>query len=230
MEDTTNPIGGLVTNIQGSFESLWNGVLDILPNIVEGIVLLIVGWIVAIVISKVVGKVVEVIRLNDLLATAGVRGFFQKAGIKLNIDLIFEEVIKWFILIVFFISAANAFGLSQVNQFLSEVLAYIPNIIIAVVILIAGVLVANFLADLAAGAAKATKTGSPNVAGSVTRYAIIIFTVFAALEQLGIGGGLIDSFVNNLGMGLAFAFALAFGLGGKDTAADVIKKIRKDIK
>jgi hypothetical protein len=64
----------------------------------------------------------------------------------------------------------------------------------------------------------------------VTRYAIIIFTVFAALEQLGIGGGLIDSFVNNLGMGLAFAFALAFGLGGKDTAADVIKKIRKDIK
>ncbi len=225
----TNVVNSLVDNIQGSFGDLWIGILDILPRIVEGIVILIVGWIVAKIVSRVVGKIVEVVRLDRVLATAGVKSFFQKAGIKLSIEGIFEEIVKWFILIAFFISAANSFGLPQVNSFLQDVLNYIPNVIIASIITIVGILIANFVADLAHGTTKATKTGSPQIVGSIVRYAVIIFTVFAALVQLGIGESLLDSFFDNLGLALAAAFGIAFGLGGKEAAADAIKRIRKDI-
>ncbi len=224
-----NIINNLVDNIRGSFGDLWMGIVDILPRIIEGIVILIVGWIVAKIISRLVGKIVEVIRLERILATAGVRDFFQKAGIKLNVESIFEEIVKWFILIAFFISAANAFGLPQVNGFLQDVLNYIPNVIIASVITIVGILIANFFADLAHSTTKATKAGSSKIVASIVRYAVIIFTAFAALGQLGIGRTLLDSFFNNLGLALAAAFGLAFGLGGKEAAADVIKKIRKDL-
>ncbi len=225
----TTILDNLRYNIQGSFTDLWMGVIDILPRIVEGILILIVGWLVAKVISRLVGKIVEVIRLEHVLSTAGVKGFFQKAGIKLSIRGIFEEIVKWFILIAFFISAANAFGLPQVNGFLQDVLNYIPNVIIASIITIVGILIANFVADVAHGTTKATKTGSPQVVASITRYAVIIFTVFAALGQLGIGRGLLDSFFNNLGLALAAAFGLAFGLGGKEAAKELIKKVQKDV-
>ncbi|MFH0834505.1 MAG: hypothetical protein V2A63_03920 [Patescibacteria group bacterium] len=219
----------LVDNIRGSFADLWAGILDVLPRIVEGIVILIVGWIVAKIISRLVGKIIEVIRLEKIFAMAGVKTFFQKAGIKLSIAGIFEEVVKWFILIAFFISAANAFGLPQVNGFLQDVLNYIPNVIIASVITILGILIANFIADLTHGTTRAFQGSSAKIVGSITRYAVIIFTVFAALLQLGIGRSLLDSFFNNLGLALAAAFGIAFGFGGKEAAADMIKKIRKDV-
>ncbi len=235
MEETTiatasNPFAGFTDGIQGSLENLWDGVLGVLPDVAAGIAILIFGWIIAIILSKVIAKVTEVIRLDDLLGSTGIRGVFQKAGVRLNIGRVFEEIVKWFILIAFFIEAMNKFGLSQVNDFLNDVLYYIPNIIIAVIITIVGVLVANFLADLVHSTARATKTGSPDIAASVTRYAIIIFTILAALEQLGIGDTLVNSFVSYLGLALAGSFGLAFGLGGKDVAADAIKRIRKDIK
>lgn len=225
----TSILSNLVENIRGSFSDLWVGILDVLPRIVEGIVILIVGWIVAKVVSRAVGKIVEVIRLERILTTAGVKNFFQKAGIRLSISGIFEEVVKWFILIAFFISAANAFGLPQVNGFLQDVLNYIPNVIIASVITILGILIANFIADLTHGTTRAFRGGSAKIVAAITRYAVIIFTVFAALLQLGIGRSLLDSFFNNLGLALAAAFGLAFGLGGKEMATDIIKKIRKDV-
>jgi hypothetical protein len=225
----TEIVNDLVDNIRGSFSDLWMGIIDILPRIVEGIVIIIVGWVVAKIVSRLTGKIVEVIRLDRILTTAGVKAFFQKAGIKLNVEGIFEEIVKWFILIAFFISAANAFGLPQVNGFLEDVLNYIPNVIIASIITIVGILIANFFADIAHGTTKAARAGSPQIVASITRYAVITFTVFAALVQLGIGRSLLDSFFDNLGLALAAAFGIAFGLGGKEAAADAIKKIRKDV-
>ena len=231
LETMTEPsvVNNLVENIRGSFENLWEGILNIIPSIAEGLVILLVGWIIAKIVSRAIAKVVEVIRLDNLLATAGVKGFFQRAGIKLNIEKILEEIIKWFILIIFFISAANAFGLPQVNEFLSNVLAYIPNLIIASIIVVLGFLIANFVADLAHGTTKATKSSSAQIVSAIVRWAIIIFTAFTALGQLGIGKELLASFFNNLGLALAAAFGLAFGLGGKEAAADAIKRLRQNV-
>jgi len=225
----TTILDSLVENIPNSFEGLWNGMLQVLPGIAEGIVILIVGWVIAKLVSRFVGKVIEVIRLDNLLASAGIKAFFQRAGIKLNIDKVFEEIVKWFILIAFFISAANAFGLPQINGFLSSVLNYIPNVIIAAVIMIIGILIANFVSDLAHGTTQATKTGKPHLVGAIVKYAVIIFTAIIALDQLQVGATLLDSFFNNLGLAIAAAFGLAFGLGGRDAAADIIQKMRKDI-
>jgi hypothetical protein len=228
--DVATPLSGFVDTVRMSLESLWDGILGFLyPNFLGGVAVILIGWLIAVVFSKVAAKVVEFIRLDDLVASTGIRSFFQKAGVKLNMVRVFEEIVKWFFLIVFFISAADIFGLPQVTEFLNSVLYYIPNIIIAIVITIAGVLVANFVADIAHSTAKAAKATSANVAYAGTRYAVIIFTVLAALRQLGLGETLIDSFVNNLGLALAAAFGLAFGLGGKDAASDVIKKVRKDM-
>lgn len=225
----SNVVQDLVANLHASFAALWEGILAVLPGIVEGVFILVVGYIVAVILGKIIGKVVEVIRLDELLAHAGVRAFFQKAGIKLNIDGIIAAAVKWFVIVVAFISAANAFGLPQVVEFLKNVLNYIPNVIIAVIIAIAGVLIANFAADLAHGTTKATGTGSPTMVATIIRYAVIIFTVVVVLDQLQVGAAFLDSFFNNLGLALAGAFGLAFGLGGKDVAASLLEKAKKDL-
>ena len=118
----TTIINNLVDNIRGSFEGLWLGMLDVLPRIVEGLIIILVGWFVASIVSRIIGKLIEVIRLDRVLASAGVKAFFQSAGVKFSVVAVFEEVVKWFILIAFFISAADAFGLPQINGFLQDVL------------------------------------------------------------------------------------------------------------
>lgn len=219
----------LTKSIHGSFNDLWIVIADVTSRMIWGMIILIFGWIAANLISWAVRKIVEVIHLDKILTTTGIKSFFQKAGVKLSIEKVFGEVAKWFILVAAFMSAADEFGIPQVNKFLQDVLNYIPNVIIASVITVVGILIANFFADLAHGTTKATRAGSPQIVASITRYAVIIFTVFAALVQLGIGRSLLNSFFDNLGLALAAAFGIAFGLGGKEAAADTIKKIRKDI-
>lgn len=212
-----------------SLQQIGGGVLEFLPKILAAILVLIIGWIVAVILGKFIGRVVNVLQLNKLLDSAGVNKVFAKAGTPLKINVVFEEIVKWFFLIVFFISAAKILNLTQVNQFLGDVLNYIPRVIVAVVILIVGILVANFIAELVKGTVAAAKLGSSKTLASITRYVIIIFSFLAAFEQLGIAEVYLKSLFQALVYMLAGAAALAFGLGGKEAAGEFLHKVKKDL-
>ena len=139
------------------------------------------------------------------------------------------ELVKWFLILVFLLTATDILGLSQVSDFLKSVLMYVPNIIIAVVIMLAAVVIASFLQKLVKASVDVSGLKSGSFLGMMTKWAVLIFAVLAVLEQLSVAPGLVQTFFSGLMYTLALAVGLAFGLGGKEAAADFIQKFRSDI-
>jgi hypothetical protein len=140
-------------------------------------------------------------------------------------------VVKWFLIIAFLLAAVDILGLGQVSMFLQRVLVYVPDVVIAVVILVLGVLAARLLQRTAeATTVHSVGVSASRAIGSLTRWSVLILAIWAALIQLNIAVVFLQTLLTGLVAMLAIAGGLAFGLGGKDAAKDFIDKVRQDIK
>jgi small-conductance mechanosensitive channel len=192
--------------------------LSFLPQLVGAIVILIIGYIVAKVLQAVVGRVLQAIGFDGWMEKGGIKQFFDRAQTNYTPATIIGMLVFWFVFIIALTMAADALGIPQVSAVLGQLIAFIPNIIAAILILILAALLANFVSGIVRGA-----TGS-NVLASVAQYAIIVYAAFAALTQLGIAVQLTaNTFLILLG-GVALAAALAFGIGGREVAREIIQK------
>ncbi|OHA18382.1 MAG: hypothetical protein A2836_03290 [Candidatus Taylorbacteria bacterium RIFCSPHIGHO2_01_FULL_45_63] len=217
--------------LQGSFQDIWLGVAGFLPKLVIALIIFIIGWVVAMVIDKAVSQIIKSVKLDSLLKTAKVEDALNKAGFELDSGAFVGGLVKWFIVIVFLVASLDVLGLTQVNIFLQQVvLLYLPQVIIAVLMLLVAVVIADAMQKLVVGAAKAAGITSANFLGSVTKWAIWIFALLAALLQLGIATQFIQTFFTGVIVALSLAFGLSFGLGGQDAAARYIEKFRGEIK
>ena len=192
--------------------------LSFLPQLVGAIVILIIGYIVAKVLQAVVGRVLQGIGFDGWMEKGGIKQFFDRAQTNYTPATVIGRLIFWFVFVIAITMAADALGISQVSAVLGQLIAYIPSIIAAILILILAALLANFVSGIVRGA-----TGSGLLA-SVARYAIIVYAVFAAITELGIAVELTaPTFLILLGA-VALAAAIAFGIGGREVAQDIIQK------
>jgi small-conductance mechanosensitive channel len=192
--------------------------LSYIPQLIGAIVILVIGYIVAKVLQAVVGRVLQAIGFDGWMEKGGIKQFFDRAETNQTPHSILGKLVFWFVFIIALTMAADALGIPQVSAVLGQLIGYIPNIIAAILILILAALLANFLSGIVRGA-----TGSGLLA-SVARYTIIVYAAFAALTQLGIAVQLTaNTFLILLG-GVALAAALAFGIGGRDVAQDILQK------
>jgi small-conductance mechanosensitive channel len=189
-----------------------------LPQLIGAIVILIVGYVVARVLQAVVGRVLQGIGFDRWMERGGIKQFFDRAETNQTPASILGALVFWFVFIIAITMAADALGIPQISVVLAQLIAYIPSIIAAILILILAALLANFISGIVRGA-----TGS-DVLSSIARYAIIVYAVFAALTQLGVAVQLTaNTFLIVLGA-VALAAALAFGIGGREVARDVLEK------
>ncbi len=217
--------------IQGSFYDLWFTVALYLPRILAAIIVFIIGWIVATVLYRIVVEVAKVLHVDEALKSAGVDDAAKEAGFRLDAGRFLATLVMWFVILVFLIASLEILGLTTVTLFLQQVvLLYLPQVIVASLILILAAVVAEVVRGLIVGSARAAGAHSENLAGAVAKWAIWIFGVLAALNQLGVATAFIQTVFTGVVIALSLAFGLAFGLGGKDAAADAIKKIRTEIK
>ncbi len=218
-----------ISRLQMAFTDLWAGVIDFLPEFFTAIIVFVVGWVVAIIVGQAVARIIRMLRIDTIFENLGLKETLARADLKLDIGKFVGELVKWFIIVAALLTATDTLGLPGVTAYLQSVLLYFPNIIVASLILIATALVANFVQKLVKASLHATTQLHANFISAVAKWAIWLFGVFAALDQLGVA----PSFVNTLLIGivamLALAAGLAFGLGGKDFAAGVIEKLRRDI-
>src|SRR5215212_10103460 len=192
--------------------------LSYIPQLIGALIILVIGYILAKVLEAVVGRVLQAIGFDSWMERGGIKQFFDRAETKHTPATIIGTLVFWFIFIIALTMAAEALGIPQVSTVLGQLIAFIPNIIAAILILILAALLANFLAGIVRGA-----TGR-GLLGSVAQYAIIVYAAFAALTQLGIAVQLTaNTFLILLG-GVALAAALAFGIGGRDVAQDILQK------
>lgn len=215
--------------VRSSLLTLWTGVAGFLPRLVAAIVVFLVGWLVAILIGKLAYHIVKILQIDRALEGVGFKKVWERSGFKLNSPYFFFELVKWFFIVVFLMSAANILGLNEVSEFLRTVVLYIPNVIVAAVVLLIGILVARFLEGLVMASVRAAKLVSANFLGALTKWSVVIFTLLIALVQLGIAEDIIRIVVIGIVAAAALGLGLAFGLGGQNHADDFIGKMKKKI-
>jgi small-conductance mechanosensitive channel len=212
-----------------SFQQMWASVFSVLPSIVGAIILFVIGMVVATALGKAVEHILRALRIDHILSQLEAEKMLEKAGFKIRGSAFIGGLVKWFVVIVFLLACANVLGLTQVSEFLRDVLLYLPNVAIAAFILV----VATILADVAERIVRASVDSAGYrgaLVGFVVRWSIWVFSFIAVLLQLGVAITLIQTLLTGMVAALALAFGLSFGLGGKDVAADILHRMKDEIR
>ncbi len=212
-----------------TFQNLWSGFILFLPNFLGALVIFFVGLVIASGIGKVVEKLVDALKLDHLLGQLGLNRLLEKADTRLDSGRFLGVLVQWFFIIVTLLAVSDILQLVAFSDFLSQVLLYVPNIVIAVLIMLAGVVVAAFFSKLVRASVLASRLHSAHFLGALTKWSVLVFAFLAALSQLGVAGALVNTLIMGFVAMVALAGGLAFGLGGRDVAAAWLEKLRSEM-
>ncbi|MCX6717512.1 MAG: hypothetical protein NTU76_02460 [Candidatus Taylorbacteria bacterium] len=216
--------------LSASLKSIWLGVANFIPTFLAAIVIAIVGWIIGSILFKLVSQLIKLAKVDNALRSAGFERVLQRAGIRLDAGAFIGALVKWFFIIVFLVAAFDVLGLTQITAFLKDVvLGYLPQVIVAVLIIIVAAVVSEAMHKLVVSTSKAANIKTANFAGTITKWAIWIFAVLAAIMQLGIAVSFINTLFTGVIIAISLALGLAFGLGGQDAAAKYIEKVKGEV-
>lgn len=214
-----------------SFQSLFTGVIQFVPTLVVAIVIFIIGWLVGVGVGRVVAQIVNALRIDQALKATGIEHVLARAGFQLSSGKFIGGLVKWFFIIVFLVASLDVLHLTTVNLFLSDVvLGYLPQVIVAVLILLVAAVVADAAKRIVEGSAKAASLSSAGFLGKVAQYAIWIFAFLAALAQLNVATAFVQTLFTGVVIAVSLAVGLAFGLGGQKAAERYIDRLSEEIK
>lgn len=195
---------------------------EAIPRVVGFVIILIIGWLISSLLAGAVVALLRAVRFNDMSARSGLTGFVQRMGVRTDASGVMANIVKWFVRLITLVVAFDALGLPAVSSVLQDFLLWIPNLVVALVILVIAGLAANALGDLVRGATAQAGFTNPDLLSTITRMAIWVFAVVIAANQVGIASTLVNTlFMGTVGA-LALAFGLAFGLGGRDLASRLL--------
>ncbi len=220
------------TSVVNTVHSAIETPVQVLPQIILAIIVFCIGWIIALIVQRLVQSLFQAIPFVDRsLRDVGLEEITQRAGLRVEVGKFFGVILKVVIIIVAFVAALDILEFDNLNNYLiNDLLGYAPNVITASIIVILGLLLANFLGKLVSGVTSAARIGSGGVASSITRWAVIVFTVLAAISELGVASNIIDSLIVGAIAATSLALGLAFGLGGQQAASDFIAKIKEGMR
>jgi Conserved TM helix len=206
------------TSIFNALSNTVNLILTFIPRLLGFLVILIVGLIIAALVEKAVTFLLRKVGFDRMSDRIGLTRFEQRMGVRMDAAGVLGRIVYWFIVLIFLVPAADALGVPAVSNILNELVAYIPNVFVAILVLFLGALAATVVADLVRGTVASANIGNPNIFAGIARWAIIGFATLIALEQLKIAPDLLNELFGAFVLALAIAFGLAFGLGGQETA------------
>jgi hypothetical protein len=197
--------------------------LGAIPKIIGFALIVIIGWLIASAIAAAVAGILRAVKFNDLAHRSGFADFVQKMGIRQDSAGFLANIAKWFIRLIVLVTAFDALGLPAVSQVLEQLLLWLPNLVVALVVLVIAGLAANALASLVRGVTAESGLGNPELLANIARIAVWAFGIVIAVNQIGVATALVNTlFMATVGA-LALALGLSFGLGGRDTAAQIVR-------
>lgn len=214
---------------ESALMSIWEGLLNFLPSFVVAAFVFVLGLFIGAALQRIVERLVRFLWVDRLLKKLKITDVFQKAEIKLDVAKAIGVIANWFVVFAFLVAATDIVGLSQVSSFLRSIVNYLPNLFVAAIILAIGFLIASWVHRLVYRGVEASRFGSAGFVAGLTKWSIVVFSVLAALVQLRIAAGLLQTLFTGVVFMLALAGGLAFGLGGKDTARQWLERMQRDM-
>jgi hypothetical protein len=212
--------------VVGSLQNLWWGFVNYVPSILGAFVVLVIGLIVAAGLAALVEKILEAVRLDSFLQKIGLEPVFERGGLKIRAAYFFGRVVYWFIIVAFLSAVSESLGLYALSAFFVSIINYLPNVIAAILIMLAALVIAHFLRRVVTASVMSAKLHSGPFLGTVTWWAIAVFGFLTALAQLNIATTIIQTIITGFIAMLALAGGLAFGLGGKDYANHLLNRLK----
>ena len=203
-------------------------IMAYLPVLLGALIIIIVGWIAAKIIRSIVNGALKMVRFDAMVNKSGISEILQKGDLKITARQVVSGLVYWLVIIMVLVMTANALGLPKASDILSDLFAYVPKVIAALLVLVVAMFLAGFVSGIVQTVAANAKLPKPDLLAGISRWAIIIFAVTISLAQLGIAAVFVTTTFNIILGGIVLALALAFGLGGKDAAARYLDELKQN--
>ncbi len=213
-----------------ALQGLWQGFLIFIPNLVGALVIFIIGWFIAVGIGKLISEILKRIKFNRVFERGNWKEALEKAELKIDASGFIGAICKWILAIVFLSAAVEVLGLKEFAGLLREILAYLPNVLVAALIFVVAIILADILEKVVRASVESIKVGYGSIIGAIIKWSIWIFAISIVLVQLGIGADLVQTLFTGLVAVLVISIGIAFGLGGKEVAAEILEDLRKKLK
>jgi len=214
-----------------ALKNLWVGFIDFIPNLIGAIVIFLIGWLIAIAIGKLVAEILKKVKFNRIFEKGGWKPALERADIKVDASAFIGAIVKWVLVIVFLSAAVEILGFKELTLFLTrDVLPFLPNVIVAAFIFVVAVIIADILEKVVRATVEGTKVGYGALVGAIVKWSIWIFAIFVILSQLRIGESLVQTIMQGIIALIVVAGGIAFGLGGKDVAAEILQDLRNKLR
>ncbi|OGZ18850.1 MAG: hypothetical protein A2175_02335 [Candidatus Nealsonbacteria bacterium RBG_13_42_11] len=213
-----------------SLENLWEAFLGFIPLLIGAIIVFVIGWFISVGVGKLVTEVLKRIKFNQIFEKGNWDEAMAKADIKVDASGFIGGIVKWVMVIVFLLAAVEILGFSEFAYFLQKVLAYLPNVIVAALIFVVTVILVDIVEKIVRATVESIKVGYGAMVSAVIKWSIWIFAILAILHQLGIAKPFMETLFTGLVALLVISFGIAFGLGGKEVAAEILQDVKKKLK
>ena len=211
-------------------QGLWEGFIGFLPELVGALVIFVIGWFISVGVGRLVADILKRIKFNQVFERGNWKHALDKADVKVDPSGFIGAIFKWVLVIVFLRVAVEVLGLTQLTIFIENILAYLPNVLVATLIFVVAVIIADLVEKILRAAVESTQVGYGHLVGVIVRWSIWIFAIIAILSQLGVAPKLLETLFAGIIALIVLSGGIAFGLGGKDAASqllhDMMNKLR----
>jgi hypothetical protein len=213
---------------------LWDGFLRFFPKLIVAVIVMLIGWAVAVGVGRLAAEVLKRLKFNQIFEKGVWKDALEKAEFKVDAAGFIGAIVKWVLVIMFLLVAVEILGLFAFAGFLTMVLSYLPNVIVAALIFVVAVIIADIAEKVVRAGMESAKVGYGRLAGAIVKWSIWVFAIMAILRQLLIVPGMIDTLFNAFVYGVValvvIAAGIAFGLGGRDTASEILQGLKKKMR
>jgi hypothetical protein len=212
-----------------ALQGAWEEILLFLPNLLAAIVIFVLGWFIAIWIGKLIAQVLNKLKFDSVFEKTGWKEALSNADVKVEPSSFVGAICKWILVVVFLMIVTDIMGWVAFAGLLAQIIAWMPNLLVAIIILVVAIIIADIIEKLVKVSTKKMGVSSVNFLGSLVKWSIYIFAGLAVLLQLGITPKIVEVLTMGLVGTITLALGLSFGLGGKEAAGRIIEDARKKI-
>lgn len=212
-----------------ALETAWKEIVLFLPKLIGGIIVALVGWILAELIGKIITQILRQLKVDRAFERTGWSEALEKAEIKFSPSVFFGQIVKWILFLVFLLAAVEILGFVAFSQFLAKIVGWLPNLIVAALIFIVAIVVADILSKIVRASVQKLGIAFAAFLEWIVKGSIYLFALFAILLQLGVAQEIVKAIVYGLVFAVSLALGLSFGLGGQQAAQKIIEEIKKKL-